>query len=100
MLTVFLIVLPAALTPDADLDCGRDPIVMGDVGACRFVDGARRPLLGVGGADLKEAESPPVLFRVLLMGSAGSAIVGGALEGRAGLGSAVDILTFCPLDSF
>jgi hypothetical protein len=98
MLTVFLIVLPA-LTPDADLDCGPDPIGMGDVGGCMFVSGARRPLLGVAGVDLKEAESPPVLFLVLLMGSAGSAIDGGPLEGRAGLGSAVDILTFCPLDS-
>jgi hypothetical protein len=99
MLTVFLIVLPAALTPDADLDCGPELIVMGDVGGCMFVDGARRPLLGVAGVDLKEAESPPVLFLVLFMGSAGSAIVGGPLEGRAGLGSAVDILMFCPLDS-
>lgn len=100
MLTVFLSVLPAALTPDTDLGCGPDPIGMGDVGGWRLEDGARRPLLGVAGVDLKEADRPPVLFLVLLTGSAGSAIDGGPLEGRAGLGSAVDISTFCPPNSF
>ena len=90
MLTVFLMVLPAALTPDTDLD----PAGVGMAGGRRLADGARSPLLGVAGVDLlKDADSPPVLFLVLGTGSAGSAIVGGPIEGRAGLGSAVDILT-------
>ena len=90
MLTVFLIVLPAALTPDTDLE----PAGVGMAGGRRVADGARSPLLGVAGVDLlKDADSPPVLFLVLATGSDGSAIVGGPIEGRAGLGSAVDMLT-------
>jgi len=93
MLTVFLIVLPAALTPDTDLGEGRDPVGMGDAGGRRLADGARRPVLGVAGVGLLYgAARLPVLFLVLLTGSAGSAIVGGPFEGRAGLGRAVDIL--------
>jgi hypothetical protein len=52
MLTVFRIVLPAALTPDTDLGCGRDPVGMGEAGGRRLADGARRPVLGVVGVDL------------------------------------------------
>lgn len=50
MLTVFLIVLPAALAPDTDLDLG--PTDLGDAGGSRPLDGARRPLLGVAGVFL------------------------------------------------
>jgi hypothetical protein len=93
MLTVFLIDLPAALTPETDLGWGWDPVATGDAGGRRLPDGARRPVLGVAGVDLlKGAARFPVLFLVLLMGNAGSAIVGGPFEGRAGLGRAVDIL--------
>jgi hypothetical protein len=89
MLTVFLIVLPAALTPDTDLGWGSDPVGAGVAGGSRLADGARRPLLGVVGVDLLARLL--LLFLVLLTGSAGSAIVGGEFEGRDGLGSAVDI---------
>jgi hypothetical protein len=93
MLTVFLIVLPAALMPDTALGWGCDPAATGDAGGRRVPDGARRLVLGVPGVGLLErAAKFPVLFLVLFMGNAGSAIVGGPFEGRAGLGRAVDIL--------
>jgi len=92
MLTVFLKVLPAALTPDTDR-WGSDPLAFGEAGGRRLDDGARRPDLGVAGVDLLEgAVRLPVLFLVLATGSAGSAIVGGAFDGRDGLGRAVDML--------
>jgi len=42
--------------------------------------------------------SPLVLLRVLGTGSAGRDIVGGALEGREGLGRAVDIVAVGKMD--
>lgn len=92
MLTVFLIVLPAALNPDADLGWGRATVGAGVVGGRNDDDGARRPVLGVFGVDLLTGTAkPPVLFRVLPIGRAGSATVGGPFDGRDGRGSAVDI---------
>jgi hypothetical protein len=92
MLTVFRIVLPAVLNPEDNRGLGSPPVGAGEVGGSRLDEGARRPLLGVFGVDLLEgAPKLPVLFLVLGTGRAGSAIVGGALEGRGGLGSAVDI---------
>lgn len=63
------------------------------VGGTRTADGARRPLLGVLGADLVELTEGmfPVLFRVLVTGKAGSAMFGGPLEGRDGRGRVVAI---------
>ena len=60
----------------------------GLVGGRKVLEGARRPLLGVPGADLVEGvEMAPVLLRVLPTGRAGRAVVGGPLEGREALGS-------------
>jgi hypothetical protein len=53
------------------------------------VDGARSPVFGVAGVDLL----PPVLLRVFETGNAGSAAVGGAIEGREGRGIEFDIVT-------
>lgn len=66
-------------------------VVGAGAGGGRCVDeGARRPLLGVLGAvnDLPGVARPLVLFRVLDTGRAGNADVGGAIEGRDGLGKA------------
>lgn len=52
MLTVFLIVLPAAFTADTDLGWERGPAGVGIAGGSRPAEGARRPLLGVVGVDL------------------------------------------------
>jgi len=90
MLTVFRMVLPAELTPDTD----RAPAGVGIAGGRRLAEGARRPLLGVVGVDLlKEDARPLVLFLVFATGKAGRAIDGGLMEGLAGLGSAVDMLS-------
>ena len=99
MLTVFLIVLPAPLNPETDLGCGRATVGAGVVGGRNDVDGARSPILGVLGVDrLPGTTNPPVLFRVLPTGNAGSATVGGPFEGREGLGSAVDMVRLRLLD--
>lgn len=59
-----------------------------------MLDGARRPLLGVDGADFAGVASDifPVLFRVLFTGKAGNAMFGGPFDGRAGRGNAVAIM--------
>ena len=61
--------------------------------AGKFADGARKPLLGVAGADLAKVGEGifPVLFLVLLIGKAGRAIFGGPMDGLAGRGSVVVI---------
>jgi hypothetical protein len=58
------------------------------------VEGARKPLRGVDGADLVEIADGmlPVLFRVFEMGKAGSAMLGGPLDGREGRGRVVVIV--------
>ena len=95
MLTTFRIVLPPVGPPpilETERGCGRAVVGAGVEGGKNVVDGALSPLLGVFGVDLAAGvASPPVLFRVLPTGSAGSATVGGPLDGRAGLGNAVDI---------
>ena len=94
MLTTFLMVLPAGLSPEADLGCGRAPVGAGEGGGRKAEDGALRPGFGVPGADLLAGVGrAPVLFRVLGMGSAGRAEFGGPSDGRAGLGSAADMMT-------
>jgi hypothetical protein len=65
----------------------------GVAGGRNVVEGTRRPVLGVLGVGLLAGVgSAPVLFRVLPIGSSGRATVGGPLDGREGLGSAVDML--------
>lgn len=93
MLTVLRSVLPAPLMPGVDRGCGRADVGAGLLGGKKFVDGARRPLLGVDGFDFAGVASVPVLLRVLVTGSAGSAAVGGPLDGLEALGRAVAILT-------
>jgi hypothetical protein len=67
----------------------------GDAGGRNVVEGARRPLFGVLRFDFAFGVGmPPVLFLVLVTGSAGSAAVGGPCDDRGGLGSAVAIVTF------
>lgn len=93
MLTVFLIVLPAVLIPETARGVGRAVVGAGVAGGRTVVEGARSPVLGVVGIDLLiGTDRPPVLFRVLPMGSAGSATVGGPIEGRDGLGSEADMI--------
>lgn len=95
MLTTFRIVFAPVAPPilETDRGCGRAVVGAGVEGGRKVAEGARSPLLGVFGVDLGAGgASPPVLFRVLPTGSAGSATVGGPLDGRAGLGNAVDIL--------
>lgn len=96
MLTVFRRPLPAAFTTGSGFSWGRALVGAGE-GGDRMVEGARKPLLGVAGIDLRELielMEPifPVLFRVLLTGRAGSAMLGGPLDGRAGRGSVVAIM--------
>jgi hypothetical protein len=88
MLTVFLMVLPAALKP---LGTGRAPVGAGLRGGpvCTEAEGARNPLLGVVGVFVGVAIFP-VLFRVLGKGTAGNEELGGPIEGR-GLGSVFDM---------
>lgn len=61
-----------------------------------MLEGARNPVLGVVVSDLADVDGgcSPEDLRVLLTGSAGRAIVGGPLDGREGLGSAV-VIFFC-----
>jgi hypothetical protein len=54
----------------------------------RLVEGARRPDLGVEGADFA-AGILPVLLRVFETGNAGRAMLGGPFDGRDGRGSVV-----------
>lgn len=91
MLTDFLNVLPAAAVATKLFGWG-SAVVGAGLGGGRFAaEGARRPLLGVPGADRMELTVGmlPVLFRVLLMGRAGRAMSGGPLEGRDGRGKVV-----------
>jgi hypothetical protein len=84
MLIVFLMLFPAELTPGVVRNLGRVevPDVVGE-GRPRFVKGARSPLLGKLGGDvllfskLDKVGIAPVLFRVFVIGKAGSAVVGG-----------------------
>lgn len=84
MLIVFLIVFPAAFTPGAVRILGRVELPPGVVGGgIPEVEGARSPLLGKLGGDvsplprLDKVGIAPVLFRVFVVGKAGSAVVGG-----------------------
>lgn len=63
-------------------------------GGNSVLDGARSPVFGVLVSDLAGVDGgcKPEPFRVFVTGSAGRAMVGGPLEGREGLGSAVVIL--------
>lgn len=97
MLIVFLIVLPAAFTPGVGFDFGSGllPARDGLVGFESWDDeGARRPLFGKFGVVAKSETVGifPVLFRVLVVGSAGNAAVGGPYEGLEGLGKEAAIL--------
>lgn len=67
----------------------------GPGGARLIVDGARRPDLGVPGADLVDdvcVGKLPLLLRVLFTGRAGRAILGGPTDGRDGRGNVVVIV--------
>lgn len=57
-------------------------------------EGARRPLFGKFGVDAKSETVGmfPVLFRVLVVGRAGNAAVGGPYDGLEGLGKEAAIL--------
>lgn len=96
ILTTFLIVLlgvPIPEIPETALGCGSAPVGAGSEGGGNAADGARKPVLGVDGVDLPpRAGIAPVLFLVLLTGSAGRAAVGGPFDGREGLGSEADML--------
>jgi hypothetical protein len=91
ILTVLRIVLPAEFTPDTARGCGRAPVGAGDVGARYVDDGARNPVFGVPDL-LPGVDRAPILLRVLLTGRAGSAVVGGPIEGRDGRGRAADMV--------
>jgi len=63
------------------------------MGGGKAADGALNPVFGVLGVDLLAGVGrPPVLFRVLATGRAGSAPVGGAFDGRDGRGSVADMV--------
>ena len=89
MLTVFRIVLGVCgFRLDTDRGCGSADIGEGLGGGGRWAaDGALNLLWGVLGADLDGML--PVLFLVLLIGRAGSAIFGGPFDGPEGRGRAV-----------
>ena len=90
MLTVLRIVLPPVVIAETARGWGSAAVGAGVVGGRKVLDGARRPLLGVFGADLAPGVAVatlPVLLRVLPIGRAGRAVVGGPLEGRDALGS-------------
>lgn len=98
ILTVFRSVLPAALTAPMAFTLARllergNVVVGTGVGGVKILEGARRPLLGVDGADFTGACDGifSVLFRVLCTGKAGNAILGGPFEDRDGRGKAVAI---------
>lgn len=92
MLMVFLIVLPAPLTPGVDFDFGSAGLPPGVVGFVMCdAEGARRPLLGTAGVKLPDFDSEadgifPVLLRVFETGNAGKAVVGGPYDGLEGRG--------------
>ena len=87
MLIVFLTVLPAALTPGAVRNFVRLVVLPAGVEGRLDVEGARSPLLGSAGvAGVPGVEGflksdrvgiAPVLLRVLVVGKAGRAVVGG-----------------------
>lgn len=92
MLTVFRIVFVGAAMEDTARGCGSAVVGAGVVGGRKVDEGARRPLLGVLLPDCEGvAAMPPVLFRVLVIGNAGRAAVGGPFMGRDALGSAAAI---------
>ena len=96
ILIVFLRVFPAVLTPGLVLSFGSVVLPPGDLeGALRDVDGARSPLFGILEASGLKSETVgilPVLFRVLFIGNAGNADVGGPYDGRAGRGIAAAMI--------
>ena len=95
MLTLLRRVFPAPLTPGPSFGCGSAADGAGLGGARLIVEGVRSPDLGVPGTDLLDAVGEgifPVLFRVLLTGKAGRAMLGGPSEGRDGRGSVVVIV--------
>lgn len=93
MLTVFRIVFGVCgLSPETALGCGSPDMGEGLGGGGRFAaDGALSLLPGVVGAD-RAVGMLPVLFLVLLMGRAGSAMFGGPFDGPEGRGRAVVML--------
>lgn len=96
MLTVFRIVLPAALIPETPRGCGKAEVGAGDAGGRKVEEGARSPLFGVFGVSFGAGLGrAPVLLRVLPTGKAGRATFGGPFDGRGGLGSAVAMAEVC-----
>lgn len=95
ILTLFLNVFPVPLTATASFGCGSAVRGAGPAGGKFIAEGALRPDLGVPGADLAigVAGMFPVLFRVLLTGNAGKAMLGGPREGREGRGSVVVMMS-------
>lgn len=95
MLTVFRKAFVPCTAADRDRGCGNAVVGAGVVGGGSWVvEGVRSPLLGVAISDLPGVDGgwSPDDFRVLVTGSAGRAIFGGALGFRCGLGSAVVIV--------
>lgn len=101
MLIVFLIVLPAPLTPGVVRNFGRLVLLPPGVEGRLDVEGARRPLLGkapeaASAFRLAIVGTLPVLFLVFVVGNAGNAVVGGPYEGReAGRGIEAAISNNC-----
>lgn len=95
ILTLFLSVFPPPLTARPSFDCGSAVRGAEPAGGKFIAEGVLRPDLGVPGADLAigVAGMFPVLFRVLLTGNAGSAMLGGPREGREGRGSVVVMMS-------
>lgn len=100
MLTLFRSCFPVLLIPPPSFDCGCEDVGAGLIERTLFVEGALRPLLGVLGICLVGfgLGRAPVLFRVLLTGNAGRAMLGGPLEARAGRGKAAAMVS-CELVS-
>jgi len=95
ILIVFLMVLPAPFTPGAVRNLGRvvpvlDPGVVGR--GIPADEGARNEDFGRRGGDPSDLLTSdgvgmlPVLLRLLTVGNAGKAVVGGPYDGLAGLG--------------
>ena len=80
MLMVFLIVFPASFTPGVVRSLWRVVLAPGDEGTL-VVEGARSPLFGrLGAASTLKSDVvglAPMLLRVLIVGKAGRAVVGG-----------------------